>query len=97
MSGECSDEVLQDLMVLSVVPAPNAGHLLVTVALRTQEVGLVEVLERLGRVEGLLRARVAGDTVRKRVPRLSFEVLRREAGEFIERQSMGAGEEVGDE
>ena len=75
LSGECADPLLQDLLVLSVLPAPNAGHLLVVVAPRSVDGTMVEFLERLGKVTPLLRARIAQDTARKRTPELSFDVL----------------------
>ena len=75
LSGECADPLLQDLMVLAVLPAPNAGHLLVIVAPRTVDATLAEALERLSKVTPLLRARIAQDTTRKRTPGLSFNVL----------------------
>jgi ribosome-binding factor A len=75
LSGECADPLLQDLLVLAVLPAPNAGHLLVVVAPRSADITLVEALERLRKVTPLLRARIAQDTARKRTPDLSFNVL----------------------
>ena len=69
----CGDEVLQDLTVVSVDPAPDAGHLLVTVSAGTGT--LPDVLGRLGRAGGRLRSEVARDIVRKRAPELSFRVL----------------------
>lgn len=75
LSGECADPLLQDLLVLAVLPAPNAGHLLVVVAPRTVDTTLAETLERLAKVTPLLRARIAQDTTRKRTPVLSFDVL----------------------
>jgi len=75
LSGECGDPLLRDLLVLAVLPAPNAGHLLVVVAPRTVEATLAEFLEQLARVTPFLRARIAQDTIRKRTPELSFDVL----------------------
>jgi ribosome-binding factor A len=75
LAGECADPLLQDLLVLAVLPAPNAGHLLVVVAPRTVDTTLAEALERLAKVTPLLRARIAQDTTRKRTPELSFDVL----------------------
>ena len=75
LSGECADPLLQDLLVLSVLPAPNAGHLLVVVAPRSVDATLIDFLERLRKVTPLLRARIAQETTRKRTPELSFDVL----------------------
>jgi ribosome-binding factor A len=77
LAGECADEVLQGLMVDDVLPAPNAGRLLVRVVLRTADpaVTMVDVLQRLEKVHGLLRARVGEAIVRKRTPELAFDVV----------------------
>jgi len=75
LSGECGDPLLQDLLVLAVLPAPNAGHLLVVVAPRSVDGTMADFLERLGRIAPLLRSRIAQDTARKRTPELSFDVL----------------------
>jgi hypothetical protein len=75
LSGECGDPVLQDLLVEQVAPAPNASRLLITLFVRRPYATLVELLVRLDAVKGLLRARIAEGTVRKRVPELAFLVL----------------------
>lgn len=77
LSGQCADPLLQDLLVLAVYPAPNAGHLLVVVSPRIGEATLADYLDRLARVTPLLRAQIAQDTARKRTPELSFDVLGR--------------------
>lgn len=78
LSGEFSDELLQSLTVESVIPAPNAAQLLVTVSI----VGSHEVvpdpsvvMERLDRVVGRLRSEVATSITRKRAPGLKFRVV----------------------
>jgi ribosome-binding factor A len=75
--GECSDPVLQELVVNDVLPAPNAGRLLVRLMLRARAdgPGVVDVLQRLEKIEGLLRARVGEAIVRKRTPELCFDVI----------------------
>lgn len=77
LTGECGDPVLQGLIVEEVLPAPNAGRLLVRVLWRTgpEAQGIAEVLQRLAAVEGLLRARVTEAIVRKRAPELAFAVV----------------------
>jgi len=82
LAGECSDEVLQSLVVDEVLPAPNAGRLLVRVLLRppppdatATKISVVDVLERLARVHGLLRESVSESIVRKRTPELIFDVI----------------------
>ena len=78
LAGECSDEVLQSLVVDEVLPAPNAGRLLVKLLLRadpTTTTSVIDVLERLSHVHGMLRERVSESIVRKRTPELLFDVI----------------------
>ena len=79
LSGDCRDELLQSLHVISVVPAPNSSRLLVTVSadltveeFDRQEIFIAELLERQ---TGRLRAEVAASINRKRVPSLVFHVI----------------------
>lgn len=73
----CGDEILQDLTVLAVEPAPDAGRLLATVApgFTARRAGFAGILERLDRAGGRLRSEVAEAIVRKRAPELAFTVL----------------------
>ena len=77
LSGECSDELLQCLQVISVIPAPNSSRLLVTVMADTgeDEFDSVETASRLSEQTGRLRAEIASSINRKRVPSLVFHVL----------------------
>jgi ribosome-binding factor A len=77
LSGDCRDELLQSLHVISVVPAPNSSRLLVTVSadLPVEEFDRQEILESLERQTGRLRAEVAASISRKRVPSLVFHVI----------------------
>ena len=77
LSGECADPVLQGLIVDEVLPAPNAGRLLVRVLMRTgaDGPGVIDVLQRLAKVEGMLRASVGEAIARKRTPELAFDVV----------------------
>lgn len=75
LAGECDDDLLRELTVLSVVPAPSAGRLLVTVA-APDHVPLEEVLDRLGGVMGQLRSELAAAVRRRRAPELAFQVVR---------------------
>jgi ribosome-binding factor A len=73
LGGECGDDVLNSLYVEAVQPAPDATHLLVRVVVPARVgVPISEVLTRLERVRGLLRAAVAQAITRKRAPELSF-------------------------
>jgi len=77
LSGDCRDELLQSLHVVSVVPAPNSSRLLVTVSadLPIEEFDRRQVLERLADQTGRLRSEVAASINRKRVPSLVFHVV----------------------
>lgn len=77
LAGECDDEVLRDLTVGSVTPAPNASRLLVCVALPPARPGgpvLAPqiVMERLAIHHARLRRCVAAAVTRKRAPELTF-------------------------
>jgi ribosome-binding factor A len=80
LAGECADELLRDLMVESVVPAPNSSRLLVTVSLNdpTGAVSPDLVLKHLALAQGRLRAEVAAVIHRKKVPELTFRLAGRE-------------------
>ena len=69
--AECSDDVLRDLTVQSVVPAPNASRLLVTVAAGAA-VESERLAEHLHRARGMLRGEVAAVINRRRMPDLVF-------------------------
>lgn len=73
-SGGCGDDVLGELAVLSVVPAPDARHLLVTVDFLSKEriPDPLETLARLHRATGWLRLQVGAAISRKKVPELAF-------------------------
>lgn len=78
LSGDFSDELLQSLIVVSVMPAPSASQLLVTVGIPIDQEDTPDpsaVLQRLDSVAGRLRSEVAASISRKRTPRLSFSVV----------------------
>ncbi len=77
LSGECGDEMLRSLHVVSVTLAPDAGQLLVMVAPLQQGDGidLDEVLARLNFASGMLRSLVAAAVTRRHAPRLLFRVV----------------------
>ncbi len=79
---DCGDRLLKGLMVASVVPAPNASRLLVTVCLPEDLQGRdpAQVLERLNHARGRLRSEVAAAIHRKRVPELSFRIAAPDVG-----------------
>jgi ribosome-binding factor A len=77
LSGECSDEVLQNLEIVAVDPAPNASQLLVTVRSTeaAEAIDPAEVSTRLASIAGRLRCEVASAITRKRAPKLVFRVV----------------------
>jgi hypothetical protein len=78
LSGDCHDELLQDLQVMSVVPAPNASQLLVTVypiVATDATFDPAEVRRRLLAAVGRLRSEVAASITRRKAPRLLFQVI----------------------
>ena len=79
---ECGDRLLKGLMVASVVPAPNASRLLVSVCVPEElaDQDPAQVLEQLNHARGRLRSEVAAAIHRKRVPELSFRINPLDAG-----------------
>jgi ribosome-binding factor A len=76
LAWESGDELLRNLMVDTVEPAPDSTRVLVTVALPAHGPGADPhlVLERLNRLSGKLRVEVAAAIHRKRTPELIFRV-----------------------
>jgi ribosome-binding factor A len=73
LAGECRDEVLSSVYIEAVVPAPDATRLLVRLVVPARaNASIPEVIERIERVRGLLRAEVAQAITRKRAPELTF-------------------------
>ena len=72
-----ADEVLQNLQVVSVEPAPHTGRLRVTVAVPSpaDATDRTAAVERLGRAVGLIRREVAAAVHRRKAPELTFEVV----------------------
>ncbi len=77
LGGELNDDRVRDLLVLSVVPAPNSNHLLVTLQapepLSQEELwGLDHVLAEH---KGQLRAAMAADISRRKTPEITLRVI----------------------
>jgi len=76
LAGDGGDELLQGLYVQSVQPLGSAGQLAVAVVLPPETgANAGDVLARLAAHTPRLRAAVAREITRKRVPNLSFIVL----------------------
>jgi ribosome-binding factor A len=72
----CNDDVLRELAVVAVEPAPNEGRLLVTVGPSLPgPCDPTDVLARLQQAMGKLRTEVAAAIHRKKVPELTFRVV----------------------
>jgi ribosome-binding factor A len=71
--AECGDDVLRDLVIESVTPAPNTARLLVTVR-RTVPVETEVVLHHLQRARGKLRTETVAAINRRRAPDLLFQI-----------------------
>jgi hypothetical protein len=72
----CNDDVLRELGVVTVQPAPDEGRLLVTLGPTLP--GLfdpTQVLAHVHKALGKLRSEVAATIHRKKVPELTFRVM----------------------
>jgi ribosome-binding factor A len=77
----CNDDVVRELVVVAVQPAPDESRLLVTVGpLLPGPCNSAEVLAHLHQVLGKLRSEVAATIHRKKIPELTFCV----AAEVVE-------------
>ncbi len=75
LAGQCGDDALRSLYVVSVVPAPDVGRLLVTVAGLPgvgEDLDPSQVIERLQHASGRLRCAVAAAITRRRSPTLDY-------------------------
>lgn len=77
LSGECDDDVLRNLYVVRVDPAPDVGQMMVTVApLDPKGAATPDViLARLAHASGQLRREVATSITRRKTPQLFFRVI----------------------
>ena len=84
LSGETGDDLLRQLYVQDVTPAPDASRLLVSVAPidPRADIDAATVLEKLGHVQPMLRTAVARGINRKKVPDLTFTLAGPPPGAF---------------
>jgi ribosome-binding factor A len=77
LAGESGDDLLADLRVVSVVPAPDSSRLLVKVYadVPPPEFDAAQIEARLTACKGRLRAVVAAAITRRRAPDLAFNVI----------------------
>lgn len=76
--GDLDDEVLRNLCVLAVEPAPDESRLLVTVGpfASNVEINPIQVMEHLGLASAHIRSEVAAAITRRKVPTLVYQVAR---------------------
>lgn len=72
--AESGDELLQALVVESVLPAPSTARLCVTVYLYDDDVDHDDIMQRLSAERWALRQEVAAAIHRRRTPELTFKV-----------------------
>jgi ribosome-binding factor A len=74
--GDLDDDVLRNLYVVSVMPAPDDSRLLVTVGPfdSNVEIDPVQVMEHLGAASAHIRTEVAAAITRKKAPTLVYQV-----------------------
>ena len=80
LAWETGDDLLSRLQVESVVPAPNSMHLLVTVSSTESgelDTAAEQVMGRLQKAKGVLRALVAAAIHRRRAPDFTFHFAAR--------------------
>jgi ribosome-binding factor A len=75
LTGACRDEVLQNLLVEAVEPAPDALRLQVTFTSADPDLPPATALDHLERARGMLRSAVAAAIHRGKTPELAFRVL----------------------
>lgn len=78
--SECGEDFLLDLAVREVVPAPDAGRLLVTMEPGDPGQDPAAIVAALARAHGRLRSAVAAAVQRKRAPEIVFRLAPPEGG-----------------
>jgi ribosome-binding factor A len=77
LNGVLEGEILRDLSVHSVLPAPDSSRMLVTVVHHgSPDIAIADILTRLREAYAKLRSQVAIAIHRRKTPELSFNVLR---------------------
>lgn len=74
--AELDDDLVDELVLVSVTPAPSAARVQVTLMPSRDGIDLDEALARLREVAPELREEVAAEVSRRRVPELVFRVER---------------------
>lgn len=74
--AELDDPVIAGLALVAVDPAPDASRVLVTLAPTESDVDIDDAYLRVRAVAAELRAEVAVEVNRRRVPELTFRIAR---------------------
>ena len=76
--AEVDDPIIDDLVLASVMPAPSAARLQVTLVPSHDHLDPDAALERVHAIAGELREEVAAEVTRKRAPELVYRIGRRD-------------------
>jgi ribosome-binding factor A len=76
--AELDDPIIDELVLASVVPAPSAARLQVTLVPSHEDIDPDDALARVRDVADELREEVAAEVTRKRAPELVFRIGRRD-------------------
>lgn len=74
--AELDDPMIDELAIASVVPAPGAARMLVTLVPTRDDLDIEAALARVQEMAEDLREDVAADVTRKRAPELVFRIER---------------------
>jgi ribosome-binding factor A len=77
--SEMTDPILDELILESVTPAPNASRVQVLFVPAKESIDVDAAMARLEEVAGELRSEVAAEVNRKKAPELVFRVVPRMA------------------
>jgi len=72
--AELDDPLIDELVLVSVTPAPSAARVLVSLEPSDARIDFAAALARLHEVEPELREEVAAELSRRRVPELVFRI-----------------------
>ena len=72
--AEIDDPLIGELVLSSVVPAPSAARVLVTLVPTRDDIDLDVAFARVRELAGELREDVAAEVTRRRVPELVFRI-----------------------
>ena len=72
--AELDDPLIDDLVLASVTPAPNAGRVAITLVPSRADLDVAAALARLHDFVEDLREEVAAEVTRRRVPELVFRI-----------------------